>query len=133
MNEVFLFSRQMRLSRKSDISKVFKKGSLFRFRGERLFVLSNGMDLNRFLCTFKRGFGKAVQRNRVRRLSKEIYRHHKMLLKQGFDIVLLASKYDYSFYAWEDRILGLFKVANLVNDCVKDKESKIDESVNHLV
>lgn len=114
MRRLFVFSKEMRLSRKSDISRVFKKGKLFRFKDEKLFVLCNGMNLNRFLCTFRRGFGKAVCRNRVRRVSKEVYRSQIGFLKQGFDIVLLASRFDCSFYAWKDKIVNLFKVANLL-------------------
>ena len=116
MGGLFSFPKGMRLSRKSDISKVFKKGKTFRLRDGRLFVLSNGMSLNRFLCTFRRGFGKAVQRNKVRRISKEIYRYQELFLKKGFDIILLVSRYEYSFYAWKCKLVDLFKMANLVVD-----------------
>ena len=121
---MFSFTKEMRLSHKSDISRVFKKGRAFRFRDERLFVIPNGMNLNRFLCTFKRGFGRAVHRNRVRRFSREIYRCEKIFLKKGFDIVFLPSRYDYSFYIWKSTINSLFKIAGLMADpvesCIKD-------------
>ena len=126
MSGLFLFPKEMRLSQRSDIVRVFKNGKVFGSRDERLFVLCNGMNLNRFLCTFKRGFGKAVQRNRVRRISKEVYRCQKASLKKGFDIVLLLSKYESDFCIWKDKITGFFKTAKLIvnpiENYIKDRK-----------
>lgn len=119
MKGLFLFPKKIRLSQKSDISRVFKKGIVFKFKDEKLFVLYNGMNFNRFLCTFRRGFGKAVQRNRVRRVSKEIYRYQMVSLKQGFDIILLVSRYNSSFCVWQKIITNLFGMANLFDSCIK--------------
>jgi ribonuclease P protein component len=82
--------------------------------GATLFVLPNALDCSRFLCTFKRGFGSAVLRNRVRRLSKEVYRLNKHILKSGFDIVLLASASDGSFCLWQKKMFILFEMAKLL-------------------
>lgn len=73
-----------------DIKSVFQDGMKISCRGANLFLLQNGLEYNRFLCTFKRGFGTAVQRNKARRISKEVYRIIKQNLKIGFDIVLIV-------------------------------------------
>lgn len=86
------FPKRERLSARSRIELVFKKGRRYSGEGISLFVLPNDLGHNRFLCTFRRGFGNAVRRNRVRRVFKEIYRQHKTCFKTSFDIVVLLSK-----------------------------------------
>ncbi len=110
----FSLPRTERLSAKSYIKQVFKQGKKVSYRQATLFFLSNGLDYNRFLCTFKRGFGSAVLRNKVRRISKEFYRLNKHKLKSGFDVVLLlgASNYDFSFL--KDEMSTLFEMAKLL-------------------
>lgn len=85
------FSKGERLSIRRSIELVFKKGKRYSNGGISLFVLPNELEHSRFLCTFKRGFGNAVKRNRVRRVFKEIYRQNKDCIKTGFDIVFLLS------------------------------------------
>lgn len=82
--------------------------------GATLFVLPNDQNCSRFLCTFRRGFRGAVLRNRVRRLSKEIYRLNKHTLKCGFDVVLLVSASDGVFSIWQEKMLTLFQMAKLL-------------------
>ena len=110
------FPKRERLSSRRSIELVFKKGRRYSSEGISLFVLPNDLGRNRFLCTFKRGFGNAVERNRVRRVSKEIYRFNKNSLKKSFDFVLLVSKYSYSFDVWQNRICTLLQLLKVMND-----------------
>ena len=71
------------------IRDMFKIGHRYSCDGAKLFVLPNKLSYNRFVCTFKRHYGSAVQRNKARRLSKEVYRQMKYRLKAGYDILLL--------------------------------------------
>ena len=71
------------------IRDMFKIGHRYSCDGAKLFVLPNKLPYNRFVCTFKRHYGSAVQRNKARRLSKEVYRQMKYRLKAGYDILLL--------------------------------------------
>ena len=87
----YSFSKRERLSCRRRIELVFKKGKRYSSEGVSLFVLPNELEYNRFLCTFRRGFGNAVERNRVRRVFKEVYRQNKSSFKTSFDIVFLLS------------------------------------------
>ena len=60
--------------------------------------------------------GCAVERNRCRRLMKEVYRLHQFDLKDGFDLVLIGrSSLKYAGYAEaEQSILQLFRHARVL-------------------
>ena len=105
------FPKRERLSSRRSIELVFRKGRRYSSEGISLFVLPNDLGRNRFLCTFKRGFGNAVERNRARRVFKEIYRQNKACIKRSFDIAVLLSK---SFMKMEDgfsvQVMRFFKM-----------------------
>jgi len=86
----FRFLQNERLKKRSDIQAVFKQGKKYSCQGAKLFVLKNSLSYNRICFTFSRGFGKAVQRNRARRLSREAYRLMQARLASGYDFLLLV-------------------------------------------
>ena len=83
-------TKEERLCGAARIRIMFKMGHRYSCDGAKLFVLPNKLPYNRFVCTFKRHYGSAVQRNKARRLSKEVYRQMKSQLVVGRDILLLV-------------------------------------------
>lgn len=112
----FTFSKHERLCGEKCIKAVFKKGCKFTCNGAALFVLHTGLPYNRFLCTFKRGFGSAVERNRARRLSKEVYRQNKNRLKIGFDFILVVFSVKDCFSARKIQLFSLFEKSGLLEE-----------------
>jgi ribonuclease P protein component len=86
----FCFPRVEHLKKRACISAVFRKGKKTASGAAVLFYKANGLETNRIAFTFARKFGKAVERNRVRRLGREAYRHLRSGLKSGYDMVLLV-------------------------------------------
>jgi ribonuclease P protein component len=105
------FPAAWRLSRKKDIEAVFARRDVF--RGERLVFYRGpifGGDLadtgkkssasepspetpaieniSRFCLMVSRKCGKAVRRNRIKRLLREIIRHNRDRITPGFDFVV---------------------------------------------
>ncbi len=95
------------------IRAVIKNGSKYPCAGASLFVLPNQLPYNRFACTFKRHYGSAVERNKARRLSKEVYRQMKSRVKTGFDIVLLLFPGKDVFSLRVDQLGFMLKKADL--------------------
>ena len=89
-NNSFLFRREERLKGRNVIKEVFDKGKRYNCRGAKLFMLKNSLPHNRICFTFSRGFGKAVKRNRARRLGREAYRSLKPRMNCGYDMILLV-------------------------------------------
>ena len=55
-----------------------------------MLVAPNHLDEARVGITVSRRVGNAVVRNRVRRRTREILRHHRALLCSGYDLVVVA-------------------------------------------
>lgn len=80
--------REERLRRGADFAAVYREGGAW---AHPLFVLrakENGRPGNRYGIVAGRQVGKAVVRNRVRRLAREALRRSPV--KQGWDLVFIA-------------------------------------------
>lgn len=110
----FRLSKCERISARSEIRAVFKQGNSFKCKGATLFVLPNCLPYNRFVCTFRKNFGSAVLRNRIRRVSKEVFRHTKAQLPQGYDLVLVVYSRVGTFEHNAEQFLSLCRIAGLL-------------------
>lgn len=87
--------KEWRLKRKSDFKKVYTHGKSIANRSLVLYMMNNlDVDEYRFGISVSKKIGKAVVRNRVKRLIKEaiisILKKHS--LRKNIDIVIIARK-----------------------------------------
>jgi ribonuclease P protein component len=106
-------SKAEHLKSSASIQTVFRKGKKYSCDGAKLFVLGNGMERNRIVFTFPRGYGTAVQRNYSRRLSREVYRLNKQHIVVGFDFAILVFPGKDSFSFRNEQIEFLFRKSGL--------------------
>lgn len=102
--------KKYRLSKKKDFETIFKKGKKVYGRYMTLFFLKNNLGLNRFgIIISNKVSKKAVERNKIRRRILEALRKNLDLLKNGFDIVIVAkdSIQDRNYQLIKDEILKL--------------------------
>ena len=86
------FRKKERLRLRKDFDRVFKEGKVV--QNDYLVVLyrKNGLGYSRIGIVVKRRFGKAHDRNRIKRWIREIYRRWKMEFPKGYDYVFLTRK-----------------------------------------
>jgi ribonuclease P protein component len=75
------------LRRRADFKSVYERGAKRVSRSFVVFVLPNGLSINRFGLTTPRKIGKAHDRNKIKRRVREIVRGSNRI-PIGFDIVI---------------------------------------------
>jgi ribonuclease P protein component len=88
----FPLPRQSRLLGRSDYVRVFRRAARHSAQGFALYAAPNDLGRNRFGVSIGRKHGKAVVRNRTRRLLKEAFRLENAELPQGFDFVCIPAQ-----------------------------------------
>lgn len=83
-----LFSETMK--RNNDFRRLYNKGKSVVSSALVVYCRKNGSVKNRIGYTVGTKLGKAVERNRVRRRLREIYRLNEERLVRGVDIVVVA-------------------------------------------
>ena len=100
---MYELKKEKRLCKNREYQLVYRHGRSVVNRLAALYVLTG------------KKIGCAVERNRCRRLMKEVYRLHQYELKDGYDLVLIGRGYlkQVGYQEAERSILQLFRRANV--------------------
>ena len=79
-----------RIRRRTEFKHVYEKGTRVHGRYSTIFVLSNSLKVGRLGIAATKKLGGAVQRNRAKRLIREIFRRNK--IASGFDVVVVPRR-----------------------------------------
>jgi len=82
--------KKQRLRENRQFREVFDKGRFTVGQGMVFYRLKNGQSYNRIGLVASKKVGKAVSRNRARRLMRETYRTLEAQLPKGYDLVFVA-------------------------------------------
>lgn len=87
------FEKKEHLLKTKDFRKVYKEGRLAKEGGLFLYALRNDLGLGRIGFSIgSRNIKRAVRRNRIRRLLREIYRRNKKYIDNGLDIIVVVKR-----------------------------------------
>ena len=86
--KLYSFPKHYRLCKKKDWQRVFQKGKVVKNHQIKILYLPQGLPYNRVGIAVGRKFGKAVKRNRAKRLLREAYRLVQPSLPTGYDLLL---------------------------------------------
>ena len=79
-----------RVRKRRDFERAYEEGKKVVTSEFALFMLPNGSSTSRLGITTTRRLGKAVTRNRARRLVREAYRTHRQEVPGGYDLVVVV-------------------------------------------
>lgn len=106
------------LKKNYEFKNVLSKGKFFVGKYLIIYIKDNKKNENFIGIAVNTKIGKAVKRNRIKRLIRESYRLNKEKLKKGKDIVFLWNKNanfeEINFYKINKEILYLFDKADMV-------------------
>ena len=107
-------TKEERLKRKSDFDSAFAEGRRTSCTGARLVYRENGFDFNRYAVCPVRKYGTAVERNRAKRICRELFRTTKHRVERGYDIVLVIYPGKDTFEERKEEYEYLLKKAELL-------------------
>ena len=84
------FRRHERIRRRAEFQQVYEQGARIHGRYSTLFVLPSNRDAGRLGIAATKKLGGAVQRNRAKRLIREIFRRNK--IASGFDVIVVPKR-----------------------------------------
>lgn len=114
---MYELKKEKRLCKNREYQAVYRRGKSFVTRLAVLYVLKRSPKQSaRIGFVTGKKIGCAVERNRCRRLMKEVYRLHQHELTDGIDIVLIGrSNLKHAGYAQAERsIMQLFRHAGIL-------------------
>ena len=101
--------------KKTDISKVFDLSESIKISCIRLLYRRNGITWNRIAVVLRKGYGNSAERNRARRVIKEIYREIKNSLPCGYDFIFFLTDKITDYKTANEIMISLFKQAGLLD------------------
>ncbi|MBN1697191.1 MAG: ribonuclease P protein component [Spirochaetales bacterium] len=107
-------TRIIRLCKSREIKGLFRKSRKITWNGFALIYKENGLDCNRIVVIAKKGFTRAVDRNKQRRRVKEIYRYFDAALMKGYDIGIIIPPGRFCYKDVYEIVRQLFFDASLI-------------------
>lgn len=80
------------LKRKYEFKILFSKGKIAYGKNLTMYILKNKNNVNKLGIAIGKKSGKAVDRNKIKRLIKENYRLFEMRIKCGYNILISVNK-----------------------------------------
>lgn len=108
-----MLQKKFRLRQKSSFKEVFEGGKNFSVKHVAIYVLKGP---KRFGFIASKKVGNSIQRNRARRLMREVIRLHLSEIRNDVQIILIARAgiRGVSYYEVENSMLNMLKKANVL-------------------
>lgn len=104
--------KYLRIKKQADFQKLFSKGK--RIFSSSLTVIYSPSKKTRMGISVGKRHGKAVKRNRIKRLVREAFRQSVETLSAPYSFLIIPKvKDEYSFFEYKEHLLKIFKKEKL--------------------
>lgn len=114
-------TKQERLRTRRQIDRVFEAGRKATCKGMRLAYAPNEIGHSRLAVIPARGHKNAVDRNKSRRLAREVFRSVKERVLDGYDFAIVCFPGDYRYADRQEQLLHLLSREQLLRDTPSDQ------------
>lgn len=110
------------IKRRFEFKKLFSKGKFFYGKFINMYIIKNSKNYNKIAVAVSKKQGKAVVRNKFKRLIKENYREIESQLNYGYNMLFIINKNkiaetkQITYYNIKDNMLKLFKDSGILNE-----------------
>src|SRR5690554_905801 len=107
-------TRKQVVTKRLEIDAIFRNGKKYSAKQVKLLVADNNLEINRIIVIPVKNYGNSVERNRIKRQIKEIWRVENPNFKSGLDfafVVYPGKTLDY--WTQKGNLTTLFEKANL--------------------
>lgn len=99
-------SKKERISKKSEFNLIFKNGKKITSKELKTYFIKNNKKQSSFSIVIGKKLGNAIQRNRIKRLIREVYRKNKEYFGIGINWVFIPKgKWEKIDYYHAERII----------------------------
>lgn len=99
-----------------EFGNVYKQGTSYANKYLVMYIVDNGLEINRVGISVSKKVGNSVVRHRITRLIREAYRLNMKDLKKGLDIVVVArvNSKGHNYWDIESAFLHLSKLHHIL-------------------
>ncbi len=103
--------------KKTEIKRIFREAATAKCFGFKVLYCRNNTGINRMAVTTPRNYGNAVERNRTKRIVKEVYRNIKeRIIFDGYDFLFIVYKKNLEYKDTFLELITICRQAGIMND-----------------